>query len=57
VNALEALRHAPLLRLPPVAIAVNVVVWVCFLLVAFAVVADFRAFYRQDRSVVKSARS
>lgn len=57
MNLGETLRRAPLLQQPPLAIAVNVVVWACFVLVAAAVIADFRAYYRQDRDVVKSARS
>lgn len=53
----EPLRRAPLFQQPPLAIAVNVVVYICLLLVAFAVVADFRAYFRQGREVVKADRS
>lgn len=53
----EILRKAPLFAQPPLAIAVSIVVYACVLIVAFAVVADFRAYYRQDRDVVKSDRS
>lgn len=53
----EALRRAPLFAQPPLAIAIDVVVFVCFLLIAFAVIADFRAYYRQNRDVVHADRS
>ena len=57
MNLLEALKHAPLFAQSPIAIAINVVVYVCFLLIAFAVIADFRAYYRQNRDVVRADRS
>jgi protein-S-isoprenylcysteine O-methyltransferase Ste14 len=57
MNPWEALKHAPLFAQPPLAIAIDVVVYVCFLLIAFAVIADFRAYYRQNRQVVKADRS
>jgi protein-S-isoprenylcysteine O-methyltransferase Ste14 len=57
VNAWETLAHAPLFAQPPLAIAVDVVVYACVLLIAFAVIADFRSYYRQDRDVVRSERS
>jgi protein-S-isoprenylcysteine O-methyltransferase Ste14 len=57
VNLLEVLKRAPLFQQPPLAIAINVVVYVCFLLIVFAVVADFRAYYRQSRDVVRADRS
>lgn len=56
MNLLELLRDAPLFRQPPLAIAVNVIVYVCFLLIALAVLADFRAYHRR-RDVVASDRS
>jgi len=56
MDLLELLRDAPLFRQPPLAIAVNVIVYVCFLLVAFAVIADFRAYHRR-RDVVASDTS
>jgi len=56
MDLLELLGDAPLFRQPPLAIAVNVIVYVCFLLVAFAVIADFRAYHRR-RDVVASDRS
>jgi len=46
VNPLELLRNAPLFQQPPLAIAINVVVYICFLLIAFSVVADFAAYHR-----------
>ena len=57
MNLLDAIRRAPLFAQPPLAIAINVVVYVCFLLIAFAVIADFRAYYRQNRGVVRADRS
>jgi len=57
VNLLATLQRAPLFQQPPLAIAINVLVYVCFLLIAFAVVADFRAYYRQNRDVVRADRS
>jgi protein-S-isoprenylcysteine O-methyltransferase Ste14 len=57
VNLLATLRRAPLFAQRPLAIAINVVVYVCFLLIAFAVLADFRAYYRQNRDVVRADRS
>lgn len=56
MNPLELLAQAPLFQQAPLAIAVNVVVYVCFLLIAFAVVADFRAYHRRD-DVVAADRS
>lgn len=56
MNLLELLRDAPLFRQPPLAIAVNVIVYVCFLLIALAVLADFRAYHRR-RDVVALDRS
>ena len=57
MNILDAIRRTPLFAQPPLAIAINVVVYVCFLLIAFAVIADFHAYYRQNRGVVRSDRS
>ena len=57
MNLLAAIRRAPLFAQPPLAIAINVAVYVCFLLIAFAVIADFRAYYRQNRDVVRADRS
>jgi len=57
VNVLAIIKSSPLFAQPPLAIAINVVVYVCFLLIAFAVIADFRAYYRQDRDVVRADRS
>lgn len=57
MNVFEFLRQSPLLRQPPLAIAVNVAVYVCFLLIAVAVIADFRAYHRQARGVRLSDRS
>ena len=54
---LDLLRRSPLASQPPLAIVVNVAVFAAFVLVAAAVVADFRSYYRQDRSVVRSDRS
>lgn len=53
---LDLLRDAPLFDQPPLAIAVNVTVFVCFLLIALAVIADFRAYHRRD-DVVAADRS
>ena len=57
MNLLATLKRAPLFAQPPMAIAINVVVYVCFLLIVFAVIADFRAYYRQSRDVVRADRS
>lgn len=57
MNLSQTLRRAPLLAQPPLAIFVDVVVYVCVLLVILAVIADFRAYYRQDRGVEKAAQS
>jgi len=57
VNLWEAFKRAPLFAQPPLAIAINVVVYVCFLLIAFAVIVDFRNYYRQNREVVRADRS
>lgn len=57
MNLFEAVKSAPLLSLPPLAIAVNVVVFIAFLLIAASVVLDFRNYHRQDRDVVRADRS
>ncbi|HET6352018.1 MAG TPA: isoprenylcysteine carboxylmethyltransferase family protein [Coriobacteriia bacterium] len=53
MNPLELLRSAPLFQQAPLAIAINVVVYVCFLLIAFSVVADFAAYHRRSDIVVQ----
>jgi protein-S-isoprenylcysteine O-methyltransferase Ste14 len=57
LNLWETLKHAPLLSQPPLAIAVNVVVFIAFLLIAASVVLDFRAYHHQERGVVRGDRS
>jgi protein-S-isoprenylcysteine O-methyltransferase Ste14 len=57
VSPLQLLQRTPLLSQPPLAIAVDVVVFLCVLLIALAVIADFRNYYRQDRGVEKADRS
>lgn len=57
MNALEALRHAPLWSQPPLAIIANLVVSLALVLIAAAVIIDFRNYHRQSRKVVGSDRS
>jgi protein-S-isoprenylcysteine O-methyltransferase Ste14 len=57
LNLWETLKSAPLLAQPPLAIAVNVVVFIAFLLIAVSVVLDFRAYHHQNREVVRGDRS
>lgn len=56
VSLLELLRDAPLFRQSPLAVVVNLIVFGCFLLVALAVIADFRAYHRRN-DVVAADRS
>jgi protein-S-isoprenylcysteine O-methyltransferase Ste14 len=51
------LKAAPLLSQPPLAIAVNVTVFVAVLLIVASVVIDFRDYHRQNREVVHGDRS
>jgi protein-S-isoprenylcysteine O-methyltransferase Ste14 len=57
MNLLELLKDSPLLSQPPLAIAANVVTFFAFVLVAAAVVADFKAYHHQNKLVAKSDRS
>lgn len=57
MTPLEVLRRAPLFSQPPLAIAVNVTVFLAILVIAASVVADFRAYLRQDRPAERSDRS
>lgn len=57
MNLLDALKNAPLFAQPPLAIAANVVMFLAFLLVGAAVIADFKAYHRQDKGVARSDRS
>jgi len=57
MNPLEALAHSSLWSQPPLAIVATIVVDVAFLLVALAVIVDFRNYHRQSRKVVGSDRS
>ena len=54
---IELLRRSPLLRQPPLAIAVDVVVALAIAAIAVAVVVDFVAYRRRPRRVVAGARS
>lgn len=53
----DVLRRAPLFAEPPLAILINVVVFVSFLLIAASVVIDFWHYHRQKRDVVRGDRS
>jgi protein-S-isoprenylcysteine O-methyltransferase Ste14 len=57
LNVWEAVKHAPLLSQPPLAVAANVVVFVAFLLIAASVIIDFRNYHHKDRGVVRGDRS
>jgi protein-S-isoprenylcysteine O-methyltransferase Ste14 len=57
LNPIGLLVHAPLWSQSPLAIAVNVIVVIALLLVAGAIVLDFKNYYRQSRRVVLSDRS
>lgn len=57
MNVLRLLGASPLWSQPPLAIAANVVTFLAFVLVAAAVIADFRAYHHQNRRVAKSDRS
>ena len=57
MNPLEALTRSPLWSQPPLAIVANLVVSLAFLLVAAAIVLDFRSYHRQDAVVVSSDNS
>lgn len=57
MDLLNLLRRSPLLAQSPLAIAIDVFVFVAFVLVAAAIVADFRSYHRQARDVVRSDRS
>lgn len=57
MNVLDALARSPLWSQPPLAVAANLAVAIAFVLVAGAVVVDFKAYYRQSREVVRSDRS
>lgn len=54
---IDAVLQSPVWRQPVLVIVANIVVMVAFVLIAAAVVADFRAYHRQDRAVVSSDRS
>jgi protein-S-isoprenylcysteine O-methyltransferase Ste14 len=57
VNLLEVISHAPLLTQPPLAIAVDVIVFVAVLVVTIAIVADFMSYHKQSRGVKADDRS
>lgn len=57
MDVVEAIRRAPLWSQPPLAIVADVVVFVAFVLVAAAIVIDFRRYHRQSRGVERSDRS
>ena len=57
MNVLRLLKDSPLWSQSPLAIAANVVTFLAFVLVAGAVIADFRAYHHQDRRVARSDRS
>lgn len=57
MNIRDTLANAPLLSQPPLAIAVNVIVYLAFLVIAVSVVIDFLNYHRQDRGVVRGDRS
>lgn len=54
---LDALRNAPLMQQPPLGIVISVVMFTAFVLIAGAIVLDFKKYYRQDRTVTASDRS
>lgn len=51
------LAHSPLLGQPPLELAVAVVMFVAFVTIAAAIIADFVAYHRQDRTVARSGTS
>lgn len=57
MDLLGLLKRSPLMAQSPTAIVINVAVFVAFVVVAAAIVADFRAYHRQTRGVVRSDRS
>lgn len=57
MDLLEVLKQSPLWNQAPLAIVANVVVFAAFVLVAGAVISDFKRYYRQSRKVVRSDRS
>lgn len=57
MDLLELMRSAPLFRQEPLAIAVNVVVFLAAVVVGLSVVVDFVNYHSQRRGVQRSARS
>jgi protein-S-isoprenylcysteine O-methyltransferase Ste14 len=57
MSPLSALTRSPLWSQPPLAIVADVVVAVAFVLVAVAIILDFRNYYWQSEKVVRSDRS
>jgi protein-S-isoprenylcysteine O-methyltransferase Ste14 len=57
VNIFDLIASSPVWRQPALLIVANVVVMAAFVLIAAAVIVDFRAYHRQDRAVVSSDRS
>lgn len=57
MNVVDLLKASPLLRQPPLAIAIDLVVFLGFIVVAAAIIIDFKRYYRQPRRVVGADRS
>jgi protein-S-isoprenylcysteine O-methyltransferase Ste14 len=57
MNLIGVIAHAPLLSQPPLAVAVDVVVFLATIVVAAAIVMDFMSYGRQRRAVKADARS
>lgn len=53
----RAITHSPLLRLPPLDLAVAAAMFVAFVVIAAAIILDFAAYHRQDRAVARSGTS
>lgn len=57
MNPIDVIAAAPLWSQPPLAVVANLVVFAAGVLVAVAIVVDFRRYHRQPRGVVVSDRS
>jgi len=57
MEVLPLLKSSPLWSQPPLAIAANVITFLAFVLVAAAVIADFKAYHHQKTRVASSDRS
>lgn len=57
MNPIGVLARSPLWSQPPLLVVTNLVVMLAFVLIAVAIVVDFRNYHRQSTRVVRSDRS